>query len=234
MVNVISTLYGIALILELFALLLVGRLIYNSTKRFRRHPVTKDRLRAGMFTRDILMGMSSLIIFVFGLAVLNFAMFLQCYRVFAMGEPVARVIITPSDAKNEFSVQIQELGQPLSKHVSPDFRDYFIKGDKWTVEGNIIRFHPALNLLGFRPVYELTRIQGGYFSIDDELKKERTVYSMVDRTSENWWEWMYKSAETMPFVDLVYGSAVSNRGDESSQYIITVSPSGLSLEKVDK
>jgi len=229
--NLLSSLYGFAVRLEIFALAAILRFLWNTANRFRRIPETQERRRSRRLGRDALLFLGSLLLFFSGLAFLNFALFLQAYRTFAVGEPIAKVLITGQTGEQNFIARIQEFGQPLSNNNAPLEKEFSLKGDRWMLEGHIIRFQPWLSFLGFRPVYELTRIQGSYYSIDDERAKERTVYPIADPSSEEWWKWMYDSSDRIPFLDLMYGSAVSQDAKDGSRYIVTVLPSGFSLQK---
>jgi len=229
--GMLTSLYGFAVTLEFFALGLVILFLRNCVLRVRRHPETRERRRRKKWGRDSALALWALVLFFAGLAFLNLALFLQSYRIFSIGEPVARIHIQPTEAKNSFLIQIQDLGQPVGTNAPAASKEFIVKGERWTLEGNIIRFHSALSFLGFRPVYQLTRVQGGYFSIDDERSRERTVYSLVGHADESWWRWMYKHGDSIPLVELVYGSAITQNAERGGRYLVSVLPSGFALEK---
>lgn len=229
--NLLTSLIGFSVCLLLIALAMILVFLKNVINRFRCFPETQERKRQRKLGRDAFLFLGSLILFFAGLAFFNFALFLQSYRTFAVGEPIAQVSIIASGDDQSFTVKVKELNAPLSQKTPTADREFKIKGDRWMLEGQIIRFQSWLSFLGFQPVYQLTRIQGSYYSTDDELKKERTVYSLVDKTAEEWWRRMYANAKKIPCMDLMYGSAVSQDARDESQYIITVLPSGFSLQK---
>lgn len=230
--NLLSSLYGFSVCLLVIALSMILFFLWFTLSRFRRHPETRERRRQRKLGRDALLFLGSLVLFFAGLAFLNFALFLQSYRTFAVGEPIAQISVAAGDDKQTFIVKVKELGEPLSKTVSPTEKEFKIKGDRWMLEGHMIRFQHWLSFLGFKPVYQLTRIQGSYYDIDDEQAKERTVFSLVDKNSEVWWKRMYENSEKIPFMDLIHGSAVSQDAKLGNQYTITILPSGFSLQKV--
>ncbi len=229
--SIISSLYGFAFTLEIFSLTLFVFFIRNSIYRVRKIPKTGERKRKGKLGRDSSMLLSGLILFFAGLAFLNFAFFLHSYRTFTIGEPVARVIVLPGDSENTYKVQIQELGKQVSDNKIPSRKEFVLSGDRWTLEGNIIRYRSWVSFLGLKPVYQLTRLQGGYFSTQDEKTKDRTVYSLVERPTENWWRWMYEHGDSIPLVKMVYGSAVSQLMKEGYRFDVSVLPTGFTVEK---
>ncbi len=229
--DLLSSLYGFAMTLMLFSVCLFAFFIRNSISRFRRHPETKQRLRTSKYGKDTGMFLAGLVFFFAGIAFLNFAFFLHTYRTFAMGEPIARVIILPGEGEDTYKIQIQELGKQVADNEIPQRYEYILKGDRWTLEGNIVRFQSWLNYLGIKPVYQLTRLQGSYFSIDDEVTKERTVHALVERPAENWWKWMFKNGDSLPLVTMVYGSAVTQVMNEGNRFDVSVLPTGFTVEK---
>jgi Na+-transporting methylmalonyl-CoA/oxaloacetate decarboxylase gamma subunit len=232
--DILTSLYGFGFCLEIFAITALILFLINSINRMRRDQETQYRKRTRKFGRDALLLLVSLILFFAGIAFINFALFIQAYRTYAIGEPIVKVTISARSSDQEFSVRINELGKPVTKDNAPMDETFRIKGDRWMLEGHIIRFQPWLSFIGLKPIYQLTRIQGSYYSIDEERNSERTVYALVDSSDEEWWKWMYQKSESIPFMDMAYGSAISQDAQKGSQYIVTVLPSGFSLQKSDR
>jgi hypothetical protein len=228
--GMLTSLYGFALTLESFALILTLLFLRNSVLRFRRHPETKERRRQKKWGRDSVLFFNALILFFAGLAFLNLAFFIQTYRIYSIGQPIARISIIPAKEKHHFTLQIQELGQAVSDQSSPTIREIPLTGERWTLDGNIVRFHSTLSFLGLKPVYQLTRIQGSYFSIADEKSQPRTVDSLVSAADESWWKFMYKYGQSLPVIELVYGISVTQNADKYATFLVTVLPSGFALE----
>ncbi len=231
--DILTSLYGFGFCLEIFAVAALLLFLINSVNRMRRDEQTLNRKRTRKFGRDAFLFFVSLILFFAGFAFINFALFIQAYRTYAIGEPIAKVTISSRSSVQEFSVRINELGKPLTEESAPMDETFRIKGDRWMLEGHIIRFQPWLSFLGLKPIYQLTRIQGSYYSIEEERNSERTVYSLVDNSEEEWWKWLYQKADSIPFMEMAYGSAISQDAQKGSQYIVTVLPSGFSLQKSD-
>lgn len=235
--DLLTSIYGFAITLELLALVLCFLFLRNSILRFRRHPVTGNRKRKGRFLRDSSFFMCGLLLFLSGLVFINFGLILQTYRAFAVGKPIAEITVHADPNDDGYIVKISELGKPLNNET-PLESEYYIRGDLWTVRGNIVRFHPTLSFLGFQPLYQLTRIQGDYYSFEQEKQDERlgkrTYYSLINQSDEAWWRWMMKWGDTIPIIDMTYGSSITHNAEEGSRYIITVLPSGFTIKKPEE
>jgi len=233
--DLLTSFYGFSIILYVFSFGLIGLFLRNSILRCRKNPITLERRRKGKFARDSGLLFSAWIFFFAALAVMNAAIFLQTYRIFTVGRPVAEISIKPAPSKDGFIIHLKELGEPMNNKTKPLDDDYFIRGDLWTIRGNIVRFKPTFNFLGMKPVYQLTRVQGDFSFIEDERdadqQNKRTFYSMIDPSREKWWRWMMKYSDSIPLVELTYGSSVTHEAKEGSRYTLTVLPSGFALEK---
>lgn len=90
-----------------------------------------------------------------------------------------------------------------------------ISGDLWQVDARVIKWKGLLASLGGRPGYKLDRIQGRYYTLEDERTKERSVYALsnpdvgfdlwavIDKLSNhiNWFDAEYGSATFLPMAD---------------------------------
>ena len=83
----------------------------------------------------------------------------------------------------------------------------------------------AVSLLGLKPGYQLDRIQGRYFALEDERSKERTLYSLSrDPLGMDIWR---QAREGWSFlVDARYGSAAYLPMADGAIFEVTVPPSG--------
>lgn len=105
-------------------------------------------------------------------------------------------------------------------------RDYRLRGDQWQLDARIIKWKMPFALLGLKPGYQLDRIQGRYFALEDERSKERTVYSLrradvgldIWRQARQGWSFL---------VDARYGSAAYLPMADGAIFEVTVTPGGL-------
>jgi len=105
-------------------------------------------------------------------------------------------------------------------------RDYRLRGDQWQLDARVIKWKTPFALLGLKPGYQLDRLQGRYFALEDERSKERTVHGLRDhavgldiwRQARQGWSFL---------VDARYGSAAYLPMADGAIFEVTVTPGGL-------
>jgi hypothetical protein len=102
---------------------------------------------------------------------------------------------------------------------------YFVQGDRWMVQGDIIKFPSWLNILGLHSGYKLTRLEGQYDDPNDESTMKHTVVTL-NGGDGTFFKTVYQQAWSSPFVDAAYGNAVIIPADGHS-YNVLVSQTGL-------
>ncbi len=109
---------------------------------------------------------------------------------------------------------------------------YFVQGDRWMLQGNIIKFPTWLNILGLHSGYKLTRLEGQYDDPNDESTMKHTVVTL-NGGDDNFFKTVYKQAWSSPFVDAAYGNAVIVPADGHT-YNVLVSQTGLYAQPAGK
>ena len=105
---------------------------------------------------------------------------------------------------------------------------YELQGDQWQVDAKVIRWKGLLAAFGGRPSYRLDRIAGRYYSLEEELRKERTVYSLEkSEYGLDLWSVANQSGNKIPGFDAIYGSATYLPMADGALYEISLSNSGL-------
>ncbi len=102
---------------------------------------------------------------------------------------------------------------------------YFVMGDRWMLQGDIIKFPGWVNLLGLHSGYKLTRLEGQYDDPNDESNLKHTVVTL-NGGEDNFFKTVYKQAWSSPFVEAAYGNAVIVPAD-GHNYTVLVSQTGL-------
>ena len=159
---------------------------------------------------------------VFGM-VMFYGFFVRTYHQFTLEEPVAELRVLSSD-----SLQVHTI--VLTQFISPDSaitRQFLIKGDQWTVEGDILKWDNWLNFLGLHTQYRLSRLRGRYLSAADEASRKPTVHALVEEEKHPFWQYLYKYGQKLPFVSTVYGNAVFQAPGKNKTYQVLVSTSGF-------
>ena len=166
---------------------------------------------------------------VFGM-VMFYGFFMRTYYRFTLEEPVAEIRIQTSD-----SLQTNTL--VLTQFISPDSQitqQFLIKGDQWTLEGDILKWDNWLNFVGLHTRYRLTRVRGRYLSATEELAEKPTVYPLVEDEPHPFWAYLYEFGHKLPFVSTVYGNAVFQSSADNKVYQVFVSTSGFVVREKTK
>lgn len=159
---------------------------------------------------------------VFGMT-LFLGFFLRAYHAFNYEKPVAEIVTHPFEQDKLSQVT-------LIQFIPPDgisTRNFFLRGDQWMVEGDIVKWDPWLNFFGLHTRYRLTRLRGRYVNTEEEVQAKRTIYSLVEQENHPFWQYLYQYGQGLPFVNTVYGNAAFQATREGARYLIYVGTSGF-------
>lgn len=146
------------------------------------------------------------------------------YRALTREEVAATVEVHPTGPAS-FRAVVERPGEP------PD--TFRIAGDQLYVDARVLKWKPWVNLLGVHTGYRLERIGGRYRSVDEERRRERTVYALSEGGPVDF----FGLVEAVPFlstvVDATYGSASFVAADRGTgAYQIRVSTTGLLIRSI--
>jgi hypothetical protein len=111
---------------------------------------------------------------------------------------------------------------------------YELRGDLWQMDAKIIRWLGFFQAMGAKPGYRLDRISGRYYSLEDERRNDRTVYSLQEpKMGLDVWGWLQGGGSFVPWVDAVYGSATYLPLVDGAIYQVKLSNSGLTALPVN-
>lgn len=108
---------------------------------------------------------------------------------------------------------------------------FYLKGNQWMVEGNILKWSPKVNLLGLHTLHKIIRLRGRYLTVEKELRLPASVYE-INFGTDALWLLLYKYQRFFPFVEAVYGNSAYTFPDAKSQFLIYVTTSGYIIKKV--
>ena len=126
-----------------------------------------------------------------------FALNIYGYKEYAQEVPVATVSFRQSGDQSFIATVTRTDGS------AEDFR---LKGDQWQLDARIIKWRLPFSLLGLKPGYQLDRISGRYYALEDERSRDRTVYSL-HREPVGIDVWQMANDGWSILVDARYGSA---------------------------
>lgn len=111
---------------------------------------------------------------------------------------------------------------------------YDLRGDLWQMDAKIIRWLGLFQAIGAKPGYRLDRISGRYYSLEDERRNDRTVYSLQEpKMGLDVWSWLQGGGSFVPWVDAVYGSATYLPLVDGAIYQVKLSNNGLTALPVN-
>jgi len=144
------------------------------------------------------------------------------YQALTREELAATVRITPI-AEQKFSAHF----------IMPDGSEktFTLAGDQLYVDAHILKWKPLANILGLHTSYELDRVAGRYSDLIDERSKLHTPYSLSQNKLFNMFNLRQKFALLSPLLDAEYGSASFINSNNSEEFWIMVSTTGLLIRK---
>ncbi len=156
---------------------------------------------------------------------------LRSYQVFTHEEQVAivRCEAAPKGAQYRFLIGVA----PVQRGAPSSMRSFPLQGDQWSIGGDILKWHPWLNLVGIRSCHRLTRVSGRYLKAEDEVNKPRSAYDLNGGT-DPFWRWLYRHGQWIPFVEAVYGNAAYTMAQPGTQWGVYVTVSGYLIKPLRK
>lgn len=152
---------------------------------------------------------------------------LRSYHVFTQEELIATVRIdaAPPGGSASYYLWLTPVGQG-SAQAPARFPMY---GEQWSIGGDILKWHPWLNLIGLKTCHKLTRLSSRYAKAEMEHSHPRSVYDLNGGT--DWvWRGMYRLGEIIPGVEAVYGNAAYAFAQPGSQWGVYVTLSGYLIK----
>ena len=133
-------------------------------------------------------------------------------------------------------VTTQPLGDKvvIANFEFPDGRksSYRLAGDAIYVDAHILKWKPLVNILGLHTAYELDRVAGRYMDIEEEIKRQRSIYLLAEKKPLNMFNLRTKYSFLEPFLDAEYGSAVFVELKKPAKFEIKVSTTGLLIREI--
>lgn len=216
--------YGVLLLISLFVVYMIGFLRGGRAAQQRSAAPAPVR-------RSFLGGLTKLLIIVIltvsALALLFYTALLRSFNTFTGKQLVAVVYCRPIATK-DYNMEMKLI--PIVNNAIHDTTTFLLKGDQWALEGNIIKWESALNFLGLKTMYRLTRVRGRYLSATKEAYEPGSIYALIDEEHAKRWRWLYEYGETLPFVDAVYGNTVYTYPVPKKQFKVYVTTSGYMVE----
>src|SRR5512145_2269340 len=124
---------------------------------------------------------------------------LHTYNRLTYEQPVAEIVF---EARGP-----QHYRATLAQMPSGELQMFMLAGDEWQLDARVLKWKGWANLLGLDAQYRLERVAGRYRDLQQERRKERTVYGLSENPGVDLWKLSTDYPQWLPFVDAVYGSA---------------------------
>ena len=113
--------------------------------------------------------------------------------------------------------------------------EYTLNGDQWQMDARIIRLNGLLAVLGAKPGYRLDRLAGRYYSLEDERRKARSVYTLMEsKPYVDFWSFLHKEDTNVPWIEAIYGSATFLPMADKAIFQVSLSNSGLTATPINE
>ena len=145
------------------------------------------------------------------------------YRALTQEEVAARIHVQPLGPQNFIARFDLADGRQLS---------YQIAGEQLYVDAHILKWKSYANLLGLHTAYELDRVGGRYFRIEDERNKTRSLYSLKPDRVVDMFDLRQRYTWLGPVLDAEYGSGTFVPATHPASYELRVSTTGLMMRPV--
>jgi hypothetical protein len=163
----------------------------------------------------------------FCLAFIGFAILVQSFNEFSAHQLIADVTCEKIDNINNTMRFTITLNDGILRH-------FYIQGDEWFVEGDIIVWKSVFNLFGLSNRYRITKIGGRYKKTADKRFRTQTIHYLNKEEITPRWRWLYNYGKNMPLARSNFGISTSFQPNVNKIFKIYVTPSGFEIEEFDK
>ncbi len=201
----------------------VAAFAVSVARLFTNRRTSTGRRRIG-WSRKIIQLLLSVILLLLAVSALLAGSVLRTYTAFTRQELVATLECLQWRAADQ--VMIVRFSQIENGRLEKS-RTFTLYGDLWEVNAHILKWTPKINLLGRHTLYRLNQIKGIYQLAEDENSRLHQAYAL--NPGRDWlWDWLNRYGQGLPFVEAVYGNAVSQIARPGATFDILVTTSGLS------
>ena len=135
-------------------------------------------------------------------------------------------------------VKVEPAGEQkfMARFFMPDGNEkvFSLTGDQLYVDAHILKWKPLANIFGLNTSYELDRVAGRYAILNDKTTKVHTVYSLSKNRSLDMFDLRRRFTILNPLLDAEYGSATFINSNNTEEFRIMVTTTGLLIRKIEK
>ncbi len=210
--------FGLFIILFFISWVMVS--LFGQVKKVKESASTKRRTM-GFFSSLIVLLTLAVMLLLFAVT--------RIYTTFSSHEHVATVQCRPAYGFGGNAFEM--LYTPITDGRPGEQESYILKGEKWSVGGDILEWQNYVTIIGLKSMYRLTRIQGLYAEAEDEMLNPITAFPLVKEEQSDFWKTLADIAVKTPFIKSVHQNFVSTFPYYGDTFYIYVTPSGFTLER---
>ena len=118
---------------------------------------------------------------------------------------------------------------PVFRGAKGSTEQFQMVGDQWSIGGDVLKWHPWVNLLGLKNAHKLTRLSSRYLKAEAEMRQPRSAYDL-NGGSDSLWRCLHRFGAWLPFVEAVYGNTAYAFARPGSQWGVYVTLSGYLIK----
>jgi len=220
-------LFFLGTLVLIVALIILVRLILNIIVYYSRPKQPSVRRSRLALNRKIFLLLIVLFLLSIATSLLLAGMTIRTYVTFTRADQIGIIECLSWNPQEKFMVvsfSILRQGKPVNVQT------FSLYGDQWEVSAHILKWDPWVNMFGLHTGYRLNLIKGSYLKAEDESKRLHRAYALTPGEDWLWWA-LSRFGEWLPFVEAVYGNAVSRIARPGDKFDIFVTTSGLSARR---
>lgn len=210
MIENVSPLLIIAIIVGLLSLYYFIALLFN-LKKFKPISATKN-----LFALAIFSSVSGFLALV--------SIGTQGYQALNKEESIAKI---------QVSTYPERKFQARLIFANGEQQVFSLEGDELVIDAYILKWQSWANFLGLHTAYRLERVSGRYQNIDDEKSRPKSVYAINKKAGKGIAEWRKNYANLSLLLDVEHGSASFVSAENTKEYELTVTTSGLLIRPLE-
>lgn len=176
-------------------------------------------LLAKDYILQFLRGFAGFSLLVFAILVILFSVNLSSYSQMLEGQVIANVSFT-KDKEQQFKANVVNVR-------NGEEREFILDGDMWQMDARIIRV-----IAVSKAFYQLERISGRYYSLQQERNNPRSVYGLSSKSIGFDIFKMFNNAG-IKLIDAEYGSATYVPMADGASFSVAVTATGLRANPIN-
>src|SRR3989344_2005053 len=181
-----------------------------------------------------------------GLVLIFIGAWLHTYKVFTEKTQVAEIEVGPQQIENGekvFKVKYKEVkarsslaavfGSPAAEIEFENEQDFDMKGDEVRLGGQLVKLNDVLNLLGFKTIYKITRLESTYLDVEEAKNNENSIYELNGGVDAVFKYYQSNEAALSFFIDTAMGDYPGkNVQNRPVRYGLFVTEEGFLLDRL--